>query len=407
MERSKKEYEKDIMKSLNWLGIVYDGEVWRQSERGAIYREFLQKLIDSGAAYISTEQPKEEGQRSSVVRFRNPHKIVAFEDLVRGRVSIDTTDLSDFVIAKSMDEPLYHLAVVVDDALANVTHIIRGEDHISNTPRQILIQEALGFPRPVYAHLPLILADDRSKLSKRKHGERVSLKYYIEKGYLKEAIINYIALLGWNPGTDQEIFTFDELLKTFDISKVQKGGAIFDEEKLKWVNREHLKLLPLKELKQNIKNCIEEKDYFKKKNWDLNNDLLEKIIPILMERINTFMDIGTMLEAGELDYFFEQPVLDSSMIIWKDSVKEETAQNLKKIIELLSSFTEREGEWSTARIKDVIWPYAEAKGKGSILWPMRFALSGKEKSPDPFTLAYALGKIETLKRLENALEILR
>jgi glutamyl/glutaminyl-tRNA synthetase len=240
-ERSKPEFETNIIKGLQWLGLSHDNEkIIRQSEQASTYETYLKKIVDSGHAYISKEAVKEEGQRSEVIRFKNPNKIITFTDLVRGDITFDTTELGDFVIAKSLSEPLYHVAVVVDDHEAGVTHVIRGEDGISNTPRQILIQEAIGASRPIYAHLPLILDAERAKLSKRKHGEKVALDYYVSKGYLKEAILNYLALLGWNPGTEQEIFSLDELVKLFDLAKVQKGGAIFNEEKLKWINKEHV-----------------------------------------------------------------------------------------------------------------------------------------------------------------------
>ena len=228
-ERSKKEFEDDIFESLEWLGLKYD-EFYRQSERGEIYKNYVEKMLNNDSVYEAEDK---------VIRFRNPNKKVKFNDLVRGEIEFDTTELKDFVIAKSADEPLYHLAVVIDDCESGITHVIRGEDHISNTPRQILIQEAIGATRPLYAHLPLILAQDRSKLSKRKHGESVSLGYYRDKGYSPEAVINYLALLGWNPGTEQEIFTLEELINVFDLARVHKGGAIFDEKKLAWVNRKH------------------------------------------------------------------------------------------------------------------------------------------------------------------------
>ena len=231
-ERSKKEFEDDIFESLEWLRLKYD-KSYRQSERGEVYKNYIEKMLSNGSVYEAEDK---------VIRFKNPNKKIKFNDLVRGEIEFDTTELKDFVIAKSMDEPLYHLAVVVDDLESDITHVIRGEDHISNTPRQILIQEAIGAPRPIYAHLPLILAPDRSKLSKRKHGESVSLDYYREKGYSPAAIINYLALLGWNPGTEQEIFTLEELIKVFDLARVHKGGAIFDEKKLAWVNRKHFNL---------------------------------------------------------------------------------------------------------------------------------------------------------------------
>jgi len=230
--RSKKEFEDNIFESLEWLGLKYD-EFYRQSDRGKIHRTYIEKMLDDGSIYEAEDK---------IIRFKNPNKKVKFNDLVRGEIEFDTTELKDFIIAKSVDEPLYHLAVVIDDFESNITHVIRGEDHISNTPRQILIQEAIGAPRPIYAHLPLILAPDRSKLSKRKHGESVSLDYYRNKGYSPEAMINYLALLGWNPGTEQEIFTLPELINVFDFSRVHKGGAIFDEKKLAWMNRKHFNL---------------------------------------------------------------------------------------------------------------------------------------------------------------------
>jgi len=254
-QRSKKEFEDDIFESLEWLGLKYD-EFYRQSEREDLYKSYIEKMLDNGTAFESEEEegdyiitdPRKKlvkdiaTNRQKVIRFKNPNKKVKFNDLVRGEIEFDTTELKDFVIAKSVDEPLYHLAVVIDDFESGITHVIRGEDHISNTPRQILIQEAIWATRPLYAHLPLILAQDRSKLSKRKHGESVSLDYYRDKGYSPEAIINYLALLGWNPGTEQEIFTLDELIKVFDLSRIHKGGAIFDEKKLAWVNRKHFNL---------------------------------------------------------------------------------------------------------------------------------------------------------------------
>ena len=242
IERSEKKYEDDIRDGIAWLGITPDA-VYRQSERTALYRKHLEKLIVSGAVYMSQEKKKDGEGEVEIVRFKNPNKRLTFNDLVRGEVSFDTTELKDFVIAKSITEPLFHLAVVVDDFEMGITHIIRGEDHLSNTPRQILIQEALGAPRPLYAHLPLILASDRSKLSKRKHGEAVSLAYYRAQGIRPEALVNFLALLGWHPSASDasEILSFDELVAQFDLSRVQKGGAVLDANKLNWLNRQYAK----------------------------------------------------------------------------------------------------------------------------------------------------------------------
>ena len=254
-ERSKKEFEESILASMEWLGFSYD-EMYRQSERTEIYKKYLQKLIDSGSAYISKEEVKQEGDRSEVIRFKNPNKTVTFADEIRGEVTFDTTELGDFVIAKDVKNPLYHFVVVVDDLEMGVTHVIRGEDHISNTPRQILIQEAIGAPRPTYAHIPLTLAADRSKLSKR-HGA-VSVEEYKKMGYLPEALVNFLALLGWNPGNDKEIFSIDELIKEFSLKKMQKGGAMFNFDKLDWVNKQHIARLDTEELFAKIKERLSE-----------------------------------------------------------------------------------------------------------------------------------------------------
>lgn len=345
-ERSKKEYEESMLKDLEWLGFKKDNsEIWHQSERTEIYKKYLHKLIDEGKVFISQET---EGENREVVRFKNPNKKVVFNDLIRGTVEFDTTELEDFIIAKNLEEPLYHLAVVIDDFESGITHVIRGEDHISNTPRQILLQEAIGAPRPIYAHLPLILASDRSKLSKRKHGESVSLNYYREKGYLPQAIINYLALLGWNPGTEQEIFSMEELIKVFDIAQIHKGGAIFDEKKLEWINRQHINLLPPE----------------------------EKIKIIAKE-----FDTETI------------PKLDKEKICWKETSAEETLKHLAKAKEIISQGGD-------------LMVYAEKEGRGEVLWPVRYALTGLEKSPDPFTIMEILGKEKSLTRLEKAIIVL-
>ena len=316
--------------------------------------------------------------------------------MIRDTVEVDTTDLGDFVIAKSLDEPIYHLAVVVDDYEMNVTHIIRAEEHLSNTPRQILIQEALGIPRPIYAHLPLVLAADRSKLSKRKHGERVALEYYIGQGYLPQGIINYLALLGWNPGTDQEIFTLEELIKNFDLSKVQKGGAVFDEKKLRWINKQHMLMLPKEELYARMKESIGD--------LEISGDLLRKLTPVLLERAETFGDIAEMIKTGELDFVFKEPAYEPSALLWKDKGDlATTKKRLQRIISLIEPIAE-ENDFTRETIKTAIWDYATNEGRGEVLWPVRFALSGKEKSPDPFVLAELLGKSETIKRLKTAIK---
>lgn len=396
--RSKPEFEEDILSGLDWLGIEYDKtKMFRQSERGEVYKKYLEQMISNKSAYISEEKVEKEGDRSTVIRFKNPNRKVVFTDTIRGEIEFDTTELGDFVIAKSLTEPLYHLTVVVDDFETGVTSVIRGDDHISNTPRQILIQEAIEAPRPIYAHLPLILAPDRSKLSKR-HGA-VSLKEYKNKGYLPEVMVNYLMLLGWNPGTEQEIFTKEELIEKFDLTKIQKGGAVFNIEKLNWMNKEYIKKMSNEDFKIKVLEFLPE-EIKNLKNY--NPEALNKILNVLRERIEKFSDIKDMSGAGELSYFFEVPEYEAEKLAWKEDGKEIAKKHLTQVIDIFSSIDNN--DFVTDKIKENVWNYATEQGRGSVLWPTRFALSGRDKSPDPFVLAEIFGKTETLKRLKIAID---
>lgn len=395
--RGKPEWTEMIYDSLAWLNIDYT-KSFIQSERTEVYKKYLEKLISEDKAYISKEEVKEEGQRSEVIRFKNANKKVKFTDLIRGEIEFDTTELGDFVIAKSMTEPIFHLTNVIDDIESEVTHIIRGEDHISNTPRQIMIFEALGAEIPSYAHLPLILSETREKLSKRKHGEIVSIAYYEKQGYLPQAFVNFIAMLGWNPGTDQEILSMEDLIEKFDLSKVQKSGAIFNQEKLLWMNKEYLKKLPIEKLKVEISKILSGK-------FTYSDELLEKIVPTILERINTFGELKNYVEAGEFDYFFTAPIPVKEMLIWKkDTDFAIPKDNLQKVLDFISNLSD--SDFTEANLKEKLMPFAESSGKGSVLWPLRVSLSGKEKSPDPFTLLSVLGKDESIKRIQKAIIML-
>lgn len=389
-ERSKSEFADDIVDGLSWLGISHD-EMYKQSERTDIYTKYLKQLIDDGHAYVSHEQKKDGEGEVDVVRFKNPNKEVTFTDLVRGDITFDTTDLGDFVIAKSLTEPLYHLAVVVDDMEMNITHVIRGEDHISNTPRQILVAEALGASLPQYAHIPLILAPDKSKLSKR-HGA-VAVTEYRNQGFLPEALINFLALIGWNPGTDQELFSLEELIEAFTLEKVQKGGAVFNIEKLRWFNREYIQKLPEATVTEEIRK------YFAK--FEPSDEILALLTPVILERVELFSDIGKQVEEGEFDYYFSAPEVDSNKLVWKDDDPANTRRHLETVFGLIEDVT----PWDKESIKEALWPYATEAGKGSVLWPMRFALTGRDKSPDPFTVAHILGKEETQSRIQAAISL--
>ena len=266
IERSKPEYEKDIIESLKWLGIEWN-EFYRQSERQKIYAQYLKKLLEEDKAYYCFcseeeleaqrqyqlsigEAPRYSGKcaglspeevekfkadgKPAVIRFRVPAKKIEFNDLIRGKLEFDTSLFGDFVIAKNLTSPLYNFACVVDDFEMKISHVIRGEEHISNTPKQILLQEALNFPSPQYAHLPMILAPEKTKLSKR-HGA-MGISEFKKEGYLPEALVNFIAFLGWNPGGEREIYSMSSLIKEFSLEKVQKSPAVFNIKRLNFLN---------------------------------------------------------------------------------------------------------------------------------------------------------------------------
>ncbi len=409
--RSKKEYEENIIESLEWMGLKYD-EIYKQSDRTEIYKNSIKKLIDSGHAYISDETkkvdevdgntyPKSSKSSStlpSVIRFKNPNKKVTFTDLIRGEVSFDTTELGDFVIAKNENEPVFHLAVVVDDNDSGVTHVIRGEDHISNTPRQILIYEALGATLPQYAHIPLLLASDKSKLSKRNGA--IPVTEYKQRGIMPEALVNYLTLLGWHPTDDREILTFDEILKEFSLERVQKGGAIFDDQKLSWFNHQYIQKLNDEEFLHRASAFMPE--------WLAKNDSrVRKLVPIIKKKINIFSEIEKLFLSGG-DLAFVRTIQDYSTdrLLWKknpDPIK--ALEHLEYIINEWNKIDEL--SFNAENLKIAIWSRALTVGKGDVLWPLRMALTGQERSPDPFISADILGKETSLVRIEKAITLLK
>ncbi|MDB5237007.1 MAG: glutamyl-tRNA synthetase, glutamyl-tRNA synthetase [Parcubacteria group bacterium] len=393
--RSLPEYEEEILAGLAWLGLEHD-EFVRQSERVARHQELLEKIVAEGKAYVSEEESKNEpGKKVQVVRLKNPGTSITFNDLVRGDITFDTAELGDFVIARAIDDPLYHFAVVVDDMDMEISHVIRGEDHISNTPRQILIQEAIGALRPQYAHLPLILAPDRTKLSKR-HGA-TSIADYRGEGFLPTAFVNFIGMLGWSPGSDREDFSLAELVEAFDLDGVQTHGAIWNREKLLDVNQRWMRKLSDEEFR--VQGNLAAPDDAK----------LTKIIPLLKERAKTFSEARAMLE-GELGCIFTAPTLDRSILVAKEPehLQGVSALHLRAFDAQLSLIHE---DMTADAIKELLMPYAdsiakEEGGRGAALWPLRYALSGQERSPDPFTLISILGPAESSVRIQKALDIL-
>ncbi len=424
-----------IIESLNWLGINRDEgpdtggphAPYLQSERLELYKTYAQKLIDKGYAYPDpyTEAEVEAFRRQAEaekrpflfrehrpttqeawdgtkpLRFKVPEiKKYSWNDLVFGDLSAGEEALDDFILIKSDGYPTYNFAHIVDDIEMGVTHVMRGQEFISSTPKFLSLYEALGVTPPLYAHLPSILAEGGKKKLGKRDGAKDILEYRTE-GYLPDAMINFLAFLGWNPGDDREVMTREELIASFDISRIQRAGAQLNEEKLAWLNHEHIKKLSAEEQGAWVETFLPASI---KEQASYSKAFLAKITPIITERIEKFADIGTMAQAGEFDYYFMQPSYESASLVWKTETPEGTKTHLTQAITLLTTLSE--DSWNKDTIKDVLWPYAESVGRGNILWPMRFSLSGKDKSPDPFTLAGILGKTTTLERLNHALTVL-
>ena len=423
LERSDKKYEQDIIDGLKWLSIKWDIGPFRQSERLDIYEKYIKKLLASGKAFwcyhtkeelekekkeqtAKNESPKHicghkiKSQKSriqsqsqkGIIRLNTSAKIVKFNDLIRGEISFDSSLLGDISLAKDERIPLYNLAVIIDDYEMKISHVIRGEDHISNTPKQILIQEALGFESPHYAHLPLILGSDKSKLSKR-HGA-TSVNDYLKQGYSPKAMVNFLALLGWAPNDNREIFTLKELSKEFLLERVQKGGAVFNIEKLNWLNGCYIRKTSVKKLTE---LCA---PYLKIQNSKLKN-YLEKIVKLEQPRLIKLSEI-----AEKTDYFFSNPKYDKELLKWKNMSDNEIKESLEKSIEIASKIPE--ANFKLKNLEKIFIKEAEKIGdRGCLLWPLRVALSGKKASPGPFEIADILGKKEVLKRISSALKLLQ
>lgn len=428
-ERSTRDFEADIVTGLRWLGLDWDegpdvGGLfgpYRQSERLDLYAEHLQRLLDEDKAYhcfCTKEQldgdrqemqtqgstpvyvgrcsalTKEEQERriaageASVIRLRVEGGTIDFHDIIRDTVSMQTALIGDIIIARSLALPLYNFAVVVDDHLMQISHVIRGEDHISNTPKQIAVQRALGFATPEYAHLPLILAPDRSKLSKRYI--ETSLNDFRAQGYLPDALVNFMAFIGWHPTDDREVLSREELIGEFDLERVQKGGGVFNLEKLEWLNAQHIKQLPIDIL-------IEELTPFIPQEWSAQQDLLRQVVAVEQDRLKKLTDF-----AESAAFFFKIPEYDRDLLAWKGVVASVTKANLQAVLEVLKEVPEN--QFIKDGLESVLMPLADAKGRGDVLWPLRVSLSGKKASPGPFEIMPVLGKTEVLYRIATAVE---
>jgi glutamyl-tRNA synthetase len=423
-ERSQKEFEENIIEGLSWLGIESDVPVTRQSERTEYYRSLLEKLVHQGSLFYcshAAEALEKERQRlmsegkapyhhcserdmnvsSGVLRIKNDTKYpIVFSDIIRGDISFDPTTFGDFVVAKNLDSPLYNFAVAVDDHDMAITHVIRGEDHIANTPKQMMIQLLLGIEPPLYAHIPLLLGTDRSKLSKR-HGA-TSVSEYRDQGYLSDALFNFLALLGWNPGTDQEVFSLEELISAFSLERVQKSGAIFDTAKLDWMNGEYIRKKSPESLALLAEPYI--KDFFQDQKPKIKiknkNDYIESVIELEQPRLKKLSEL-----SEKIDYFFKEPEYDKALLLWKSMNEKDVIRSLAHAQKVIEDITE--SDWNKENIEAVFLKEGESyKNRGELLWPLRVALSGKKASPGPFDILAILGKERAIVRIKTGIDLL-
>lgn len=415
-ERNKPESYQQQLDVLARLGLNFDEGPYRQSERMEIYQKYLKQLVDEGKAYEGEVSEKSGGK---VIRLKNIERDIVWNDLVKGEIKINTHSFkergedgsfsedgnADIVIGRNINDPIYHFTVAVDDYLMGITHVLRGEDHVTSTPRQIMILEALDAPIPQYGHLPTVWGEDKQKLSKRKGAKAV--REYLDAGYLPDAILNQIALLGWNPGDDREIFSREDLIKVFSLARVQKHPAIYEDKKLNYINKGHLKFLSDDEF---VKHCLQ---FFTEEELGLINSNLETnkkvFLKVLRERISVGPELVQAYRTGEVNMFFkdlydqEYKSFDLSNICFKnkDGVQslDEAKKNLGLVKEKLQNIDD--ANWNIENLKNEIWDWSATVGRGQVLHPLRMIMSLKEKSPDPFTIMEIVGREESLQRLER------
>lgn len=384
--RSTKEYEGTIMKGLEWLGLDWDeGPVtggpkgpYRQSERTDLYQESARRLLDLGLAYTEGE----------AVIFSVPKgKTVDFQDMVYGNITMESDTLKDVVLIKSDGSPTYNFAVVVDDYLMDITYVIRGEDHISNTPKQVLLYEALGWRTPHFAHLPMILGKDKKKLSKR-HGA-TSVYEYRNMGYLPEGLFNYFALLGWSPGDDREIFTRDEAVELFDLNRVTKRAAVFDMDKLDAVNQVHISNLDPRKRLELVKPFWEEMEL---NPCEHEESFLAEALELLQGRGKTLRDV-----ASYSDYFLTFEVVKKRYDA--SDISESQTRLLREFFAGLLEMDPWDAHEMAAFAKD--WSKEKGMKMKDVAMPFRMAVTGTRVSPGIFEVAALLGKEETARRLEH------
>lgn len=415
--RSKKEYEENIFETLKWLKLDWD-ELYKQSERTHIYQSYEKKLIESGNTYkcFCTKEELDEKRKIHekhkkaykydgkcrklkpeeivklekegkpyIVRFKIPEGKTEINDLVRGKIIFDNNELDDIVLIRADKIPTYNFCVVIDDALTGITHVIRGEDHISNTPRQILLYQALGFKAPEFAHIPLILGSDKSRLSKREGA--VAVTGYKEAGYLPEAVINFLALMGCSYNTDETILSMEKLIRNFSMKNINKSGAIFDMGKLDFINGHYIRQKTDEEAAALVK------PFLTRNNLNPADNKLMQVIKLEKDRLKKLDDILTS------KFFFTDEIEYD-----KDAVEKHLKN--KESVDLIREYT---GELRTVKdfrattIEKLTREFIEKKKLKlkDLVHPVRVALTGKLVSPGLFEVMEVLGKETCLKRLRN------
>jgi glutamyl-tRNA synthetase len=436
--RSTVEFERDLIDNLHWLGITWDegpqaadGEdigpfaPYRQSLRMELYAREADRLLESGAAYrcwctpeeldavrreqeARKEPPRynrrclnltdaeradlEASGRKAVIRFKVEPAIIRFDDMVRGEVEFDNSLLGDFVIVRNDGMPLYHFVVVVDDQAMEISHVIRGEDHLSNTPKHIALMRALGYREPRFGHIPLILNPDRSKMSKRK--SQTAMSAYREQGYLPEAMVNFLAFLGWSPGTEEEIFTLDELAARFEIDKVHKGGAVFDRDRLDHLNGVYIRALTDEQL------ALRLRDFVPPAVADAD---LVRMVPLIKERLVKLGDVAELVgfawETDEVVAGWYEP----SALYPRKGGPQEARTALDAARATLADVDD--ADFSADVLEQRCRAAAEAAGMkaGDFFSPIRVAVTGRSVSPPLFASLELLGRERSLARIDDAL----
>ncbi len=381
LSRSKKEYIDEILNSLKWLGFQWD-EIYYQSQRFDIYKEYAQKVLKEGKAYIERSETGKEAIIFKVIPQKT--KII---DLIHGEIEFDTSVIKDQVLIKSDGTPTYNFACVVDDALTNITHIIRGDDHISNTPKQILLYQALGFPLPEFAHLPLILAKEGGRMSKRKGATAIT--EYRQMGYLPKALVNFLMLLGWSPGENREIIDIKEVIRLFDIKTVNKTAAVMDMDKLDWINNQYLKNEDPQSLTDAVIPMLVEKKYIDKDNFD--RDYVISLVKLFQARLTVLNDF-----VDWADFFFLK-----NITIDPQAQQKFLAQDLSKEFKLFIDRLDKLDKFDIAAIEASFRELVAELNIQSkaLIHPIRVALTGKTIGPGLFEVMYSLGRERTKERL--------